>query len=91
MASRSRSQEPRELATGLSPSSSNTIYFAEHTDRFQKMGASLIQQAERQLRVLPGDAVLEWHVSNPHGAAAIERLLVDNNITDITVIYTPRR
>lgn len=67
------------------------LHFAEHTDRFREISASLIQQAERQLRVLPGDAVLEWHVSNPHGAAAIERLLVDNNITDITVIYTPRR
>ncbi|WP_420111728.1 hypothetical protein [Pseudactinotalea sp.] len=59
----------------------------------QGMRTNLLAEADRQLRVLPEDAVLEWHVSDPVGASAIRKLLADNGITadDITVIYTPKR
>jgi hypothetical protein len=50
----------------------------------------LVLQAERQLGALPDNASLEWHVSDPLGAAAIRELLIDNGMADIVVIYTPK-
>lgn len=59
----------------------------------QGMATNLLDEAERQLRVLPEDALLEWHVSDPVGASAVRRLLAEAGIgpEDITVIYTPKQ
>ena len=42
------------------------------------------------LDVLPDGAILEWHVSDPVGAAAIRDVLKQADIEGITVIYTPK-
>lgn len=51
----------------------------------------LVDEAERQLRVLPPGTELEWHVANPQSAAIIRNLLEDKQIFDVTVIYTPEK
>ncbi|MEZ0364204.1 hypothetical protein ACAG26_10955 [Mycobacterium sp. pUA109] len=50
-----------------------------------------LETAERQLSALPPGAKLEWHVSDPYGAAALRQMLEDNDIYDIDVIYTPKQ
>ena len=52
---------------------------------------NLIDEADRQLGVLPPGAKLEWHVSSREGADAISRILEDARIYDVDVIYTPER
>lgn len=58
-------------------------YWTVRTDK-------LVGQAESQLAALPDGAVLEWHVSDPYGAAAIRKLFESRDLFDITVIYTPK-
>ena len=52
---------------------------------------NLIDEADRQLGVLPPGAKLEWHISSREGADAISRILEDARIYDVDVIYTPER
>ncbi|PJE01677.1 MAG: hypothetical protein CK428_30930 [Mycobacterium sp.] len=47
-------------------------------------------QAQRQLDALPEGAILEWHVSDPYGAAALRQLFERRRLFDVTVIYTPK-
>ena len=51
----------------------------------------LIKEANRQLEVLPPGAKLEWHVSSREAADAISRILEDEGIYGVDVIYTPER
>ena len=50
----------------------------------------LIEEANRQLAALPEGARLEWHVSDPLGAAGIQHLFDIEGIDGIDVIYTPK-
>ena len=52
---------------------------------------NLIDEANRQLGVLPPGAKLEWHVSSREGANAISTILAKKRIRGIDVIYTPER
>jgi hypothetical protein len=54
-------------------------------------GAStrFLEQAERQLSVVPDDAMVEWHFSNPVAAAEVRRLFQVNDVP-IDVYYTPK-
>ena len=52
---------------------------------------NIVSEARRQQSAVPEDAVLEWHVSSPEGAAALHHIL-DKELKDrmrIQVIYTP--
>lgn len=51
----------------------------------------LVAEAERQLRVLPDGAILEWHVANPQSAAIMRDLLESRGLLDVHVIYTPEK
>ena len=55
------------------------------------MKGNLIDEANRQLGVLPPGAKLEWHISSREAADAISRILEDARIYDVDVIYTPER
>jgi len=50
------------------------------------------KQARDQLAALPSGAVLEWHISDPHAAAAISRYFADPDVDlgSVIVLYTPR-
>ncbi|GAA3675393.1 restriction endonuclease fold toxin 5 of polymorphic toxin system [Yimella lutea] len=50
----------------------------------------LVSEAERQVRALPDGARLEWHASDPAGAAAIKDLLDSRGIFEIDVIHTSK-
>ena len=52
---------------------------------------NLIDEADRQLGVLPPGAKLEWHISSREGADAIAKILFGEGIYGIDVIYTPER
>ena len=52
---------------------------------------NLIDEANRQLGVLPPGAKLEWHISSREGANAISTILAKKRIRGIDVIYTPER
>ncbi len=52
---------------------------------------NLIDEADRQLGVLPPGAKLEWHISTREGADAIAKILFGEGIYGIDVIYTPER
>lgn len=54
------------------------------------MTDNILEQVDRQSRALPDGAVLEWHVSDPVGAAAIQKLFRDNEIYDVDVFFTPK-
>jgi hypothetical protein len=41
---------------------------------------SLLLQTRRQIRALPDDAIMEWHVSDAHGARAIAGLFAQARI-----------
>lgn len=51
-----------------------------------------VEQAQDQVAALPPGAVLEWHVSDPHAAAAIRQEFadLDNGLPNVVVLYTPR-
>ncbi|BDB44642.1 hypothetical protein Mkiyose1665_41510 [Mycobacterium kiyosense] len=42
------------------------------------------------LDALPDGAILEWHVSDPYGAAALRDLFNFNGLSEIRVLYTPK-
>jgi hypothetical protein len=50
----------------------------------------LVREAQRQIRVLPPETGLEWHVANPQSAAIIRNLLEGRGL-DVDVIYTPEK
>ena len=52
---------------------------------------NLIDEANRQLGVLPPGAKLEWHISSREAADAISRILAKEKIYGVDVIYTPER
>ena len=56
----------------------------------QNMMDSIRAQVDRQLNALPEGAVLEWHVSDPIGAAAIQKIFDDLMLEDVQVFYTPK-
>ncbi|TLH64314.1 hypothetical protein C1S80_12845 [Mycolicibacterium aubagnense] len=66
------------------------LAFAPDSTYWEGRADKTLEQVERQLRALPPDAILEWHVSDPYGAAAIRKLFEANGIYDVPVIYTPR-
>ena len=66
------------------------MFWQPDSDYWTKRAAGDLATAERQLGALPPGATLEWHVSNPQGAAALRAMLEKNDIFDIAVIYTPR-
>lgn len=66
------------------------MFWQPDSDYWTKRAASDLATAQRQLDALPPGATLEWHVSNPQGAAALRSMLEKNDIFDIAVIYTPR-
>jgi len=55
------------------------------------MQQQLIDEAKRQLKVLPPGAKLEWHISSREAADAISRILEDEGIYGVDVVYTPER
>ncbi|MFY1831722.1 Tox-REase-5 domain-containing protein [Myxococcus fulvus] len=56
---------------------------------FKNSGAkALVEQADRQFRAARG-ARVQWHVAEESAASAIRRLLKDNEIEGIEVVFTP--
>ncbi len=49
-----------------------------------------IDQSERQLAAIPEGALPEWHISNPHAAAAMRRIFAREGL-DVVEVYTPAR
>jgi hypothetical protein len=66
------------------------LAFAPDSTYWEGRADKTLDQVERQIRALPPDAILEWHVSDPYGAAAIRKLFETNGIYDVPVIFTPR-
>lgn len=54
------------------------------------MATKIENQVNNQLDALPEGAVLEWHVSDPIGAAAIKSLFEVQDIQGVHVMYTPK-
>ncbi len=51
---------------------------------------SLLDQAERQIKAANG-ASIEWNFSSQKSLDATRKLFIDNNITEITLKYTPQQ
>jgi len=66
------------------------LAFNPEVGRFRGMRMSSVDKALRQLDALPEGARLEWHVSDPHGAAALRQLMIDRGINDLSIVYTLR-
>ncbi|MDP7735102.1 Tox-REase-5 domain-containing protein [Mycobacterium paragordonae] len=66
------------------------LAFAPDNSYWLSRAEGAVGQATRQLDALPEGAVLEWHVSDPYGAAALRELFDSNGLYDVTVIYTPK-
>ncbi|MDQ0647504.1 hypothetical protein QFZ53_001700 [Microbacterium natoriense] len=66
------------------------LHWAPESLRALSQAESIVDQIGRQLDSLPNGAILEWHVTDPWGAAAIRRILLENQIVDVEVVYTPR-
>ncbi|MEC4837544.1 Tox-REase-5 domain-containing protein [Mycobacteroides chelonae] len=64
--------------------------FAPDNTYWQGRADKAIDQVDRQLAAIPPGAKLEWHVSDPYGAAALRKLFIDNDIYGVDVIYTPK-
>lgn len=64
--------------------------FAPDSSYWEGRAEKALAQVQRQLAAIPPGAVLEWHVSDPYGAAALRRLFQDRLIYDVDVIYTPK-
>ncbi|WP_218002292.1 restriction endonuclease fold toxin 5 domain-containing protein, partial [Janibacter corallicola] len=54
------------------------------------MKDGILDAAKRQTDALPEGAVLEWKVSDPRGADAIQKLLDDEKFFNIDVEYVPK-
>lgn len=54
------------------------------------MERSILEEVPRQLNSLPDRAILEIHVSDSAGAAAIRKLLDGPDFDGVEVIYTPK-
>ncbi|WP_277453647.1 PrsW family glutamic-type intramembrane protease [Janibacter sp. DB-40] len=54
------------------------------------MRESIVDEARRQSQALPDGAVLEWKVSDPRGADAIQEILDDEGYFNISVDYIPK-
>ncbi|OBJ43549.1 hypothetical protein A5630_18830 [Mycolicibacterium mucogenicum] len=65
------------------------MFWQPDNEYWLKRAASDLAVAQRQLSALPPGAILEWHVSNPQGAAALRQMLEARDIYGINVIYTP--
>ncbi|WP_338569730.1 Tox-REase-5 domain-containing protein [Arachnia propionica] len=83
-----RGQPPQEVYLDAKRGYQRVYYDPTHTKGMQQQ---LIDEAKRQRRVLPPGAKLEWHISSREGADAISRILEDEGIYDVDVIYTPER
>lgn len=57
----------------------------------ESMRESIRKQLIRQLDALPEDGDLEWHCSDPYGAAAIGNVVRSLGIYDVPANYTPRK
>lgn len=66
------------------------LHYRPDSDWSTRVSARLAAQADRQLTVVPEGARLEWHVSDPHGAAGIRTALAERGIFEVDVVYTPR-
>ncbi|MFP2959795.1 Tox-REase-5 domain-containing protein [Myxococcus sp. 1LA] len=56
---------------------------------FKNSGAkALVEQADRQFRAAKG-VEIRWHIAEENAASAIRRLLRDNEIEGIEVVFTP--
>jgi hypothetical protein len=66
------------------------LAFAPDNSYWLSRAEGAVGQATRQLDALPEGAILEWHVSDPYGAAALQELFERRRLFDITVIYTPK-
>lgn len=66
------------------------LAFQPDNDYWMRRAERALDQATRQLAAMPEEAILEWHVSDPYGAAAVRDLFAANGLYEVTVIYTPR-
>ncbi|MFV8051478.1 MULTISPECIES: Tox-REase-5 domain-containing protein [Mycobacteriaceae] len=66
------------------------LAFAPDNSYWEGRAEKALAQVQRQLEAIPPDAVLEWHVSDPYGAAALRQLFQDRQIYDVDVFYTPK-
>lgn len=66
------------------------LAFAPDNSYWLSRAESAVAQATRQMDVLPDGAILEWHVSDPFGAAALRQLFDRRELYDVIVIYTPK-
>ncbi|WGI34406.1 Tox-REase-5 domain-containing protein [Mycolicibacterium aubagnense] len=65
------------------------LAFAPDNSYWEGRAEKALGQVDRQLAALPPGAMLEWHVSDPYGAAALRKLFSDNGIDGVDVIFTP--
>lgn len=66
------------------------LAFAPDNSYWMGRAESALEQVDRQLGALPQGARLEWHVSDPYGAAALRDLFDSNGVYGVEVIYTPK-
>lgn len=66
------------------------LAFAPDNAYWEGRAEKALIQVQRQIAALPPDAILEWHVSDPYGAAALRQLFLDRQIYEVDVIYTPK-
>ncbi|CPS15893.1 Tox-REase-5 domain-containing protein [Mycobacteroides abscessus] len=66
------------------------LAFAPDNAYWMGRAESALEQVDRQLGALPQGAKLEWHVSDPYGAAALRDLFDSNGVYGVEVIYTPK-
>src|SRR5690606_21114599 len=68
------------------------LAFRPGSPEMQAKMKQFVEQAQDQVAALPPGAVLEWHVSDPHAAAAIRQEFadLDNGLPNVVVLYTPR-
>ena len=83
-----RGHPPQEVYLDAKRGYQRVYYDPTHSEGMQQQ---LVDEAKRQRRVLPPGAKLEWHISSREGADAISRILEDEGIYDVDVIYTPER
>ncbi|WP_371203439.1 hypothetical protein [Microbacterium sp. BWT-B31] len=73
-----------EVKDGHSP-----LYWAPDSPISVSRAERIVTQMRQQLESLPDNAVLEWHVTDPHGAVAIRQIMLRAEIYDVEVVYTP--
>ena len=83
-----RGHPPQEVYLDAKRGYQRVYYDPTHSEGMQRQ---LIDEAKRQLGVLPPGAKLEWHISSREGADAIAKVLFGEGIYGIDVIYTPER